>query len=53
LHLLQQRAQIVVVLAANVGAEAELGLTQAALNDFAQTHECTAADEQNVRGVDL
>ena len=54
LHLLEQLAELVVLLALDVGAEAERRLPDAALDDLLEAYEGAAADEQDGAGrVDL
>ena len=53
LHLLEQLAELEVLLALDVGAEAERRLADAPLDDLLEAHERAAADEEDVRRVDL
>ena len=53
LHLPEQLAKLEVLLRLDLRAEAERLLTDAALHDLLETDEGAAADEENVRGVDL
>ena len=51
--LAEQRAEVLLVGAADVGAEADAAVADAALDDLVEAGERTTADEQDVRGVDL
>ena len=53
LHLLEELAELVVLLALDVGAEAQRLLPDAPLDDLLEADERAAADEQDVRRVDL
>ena len=53
LYLPQDLGLIPVLLALDIGAEANALLIQAVLNDLIQTLKGAAADEEDVLGVDL
>ena len=52
-HLAEEVAEVLLVGAADVGAEADALAADAALDDLLEAGEGTAADEQDVGGVDL
>src|SRR5690606_1364391 len=53
LHLREQLADALVLLARDLGPEPEAALPGATLDDLVEAHEGAAADEEDVGGVDL
>src|SRR5207302_2238519 len=52
-HLSEDLTEVLLFELADVGAEADALATDASLDDLLETRERTAADEQDVRGLDL
>ena len=53
LHELEELADVALILALDLASEAQRGLVRAALDDLVEPVERAAADEQDVRRVDL